>query len=102
MRVAGLMTHSHNLISGFGTAFSGVTADDSEVLKNPRFVDLASGDLRLDAGSPAINAGLDVSSYVADDFDGTTRPMYKVFEIGAHEYANPGGSVRILKWTEKK
>jgi hypothetical protein len=101
-QVSGQLTHSHNLLYGFGTPFSGTTADTSELLKNPRFVDAANGDFSLAKGSPAINAGTDLSVSVTVDILGNARPSHKVFEIGAYEYLQNGGSLRVLSWKEEK
>ena len=54
------------------------------------FVNPASNDYHLKAGSPAIDAGKNVSADVTDDFDGAPRPVNGVFDIGAFEY---GGTV---------
>ena len=97
----GIVTHTHNLIAGFGGAFYNTTAHDAEVFKQPRFEDAASGDYRLGKGSPAINAGDDITLLVASDIDGNTRPLFKAFDIGAYENILPGRSFRVLDWQEK-
>ena len=70
-RAAGTLNHSHNLVHGFATPFLGTTAQDSEIVKPPRFVDAASGDFRLAVGSPAINGGDDLSSQLLLDIAGS-------------------------------
>jgi hypothetical protein len=52
----------------------------------PMFVNPWAGDYHLQAGSPARNAGLDVSTYLTTDFDGAPRND-GAFDIGAFEYA---------------
>jgi len=100
-RQGGDLMHSHNLLEGFASTFSGTSADASEVLKNPLFLDDAAGDFHLQNGSPAINAGTDVGT-VPVDLDGAARPSHRAFEIGAYEYTSPGGSTRILRWSEAR
>ena len=101
-RLSGTTTHTNNLLYGFRTTYSGVTADASEVQRDPHFVDSANGDFHLAVGSPAINAGLDVGSLVPTDMDGNARPSYNGYEMGAFEYMDANGSFRVLNWTEKK
>ena len=96
------LSHSHNLIHGFSRAFYNTTADPTEVLRSPRFVSQTGGDLRLSKGSPAINAGKDLTSMLTMDMLGNRRPSHKVFEIGAYEYMEKSGSFRVLDWREKR
>lgn len=49
------------------------------------FVDPAGGDYRLRPGSPAIDAGCDVSAAVPTDIVGTQRPQGAGFDIGCYE-----------------
>jgi uncharacterized protein (TIGR03437 family) len=51
---------------------------------DPRFQSLANQDLRLQSGSPAIDAGAALS--LAADFDGVPRPQGRAIDIGAFEY----------------
>ena len=101
-RLTGQMSHSHNLISGFGSSHHQTTLAPSEIVKSPRFQDAANGDFRLAIGSPAINAGTDLSGLYQHDLEGTARPTYRVFEIGAYEYVDPNGSLRVLSWSEQR
>ena len=96
------VTHSHNLISGFAVPLENATPDETELFDPPRFVNAAQGDFRLAKGSPAINAGADLSASHTVDMAGNSRPSRKVFEIGAYEYVQEGGSLRILDWQEKR
>jgi hypothetical protein len=97
------LAHSHNLIHGFAAPFYRTTdANDTTILKEPRFADAAAGDYHLGKGSPAINAGLDTSAIVPYDMEGNARPSFKVVEIGAYEYTNPGGAFRVVEWKENK
>ncbi|MFN8490692.1 MAG: choice-of-anchor Q domain-containing protein [Caldilineaceae bacterium] len=71
---------SHNLFwhsAPVGDASTAISAD-------PQFVDLANGDLHLQAASPAVDAGLPVD--VTVDKDGVARPAGAGFDIGAYEF----------------
>lgn len=77
----GLFRGSNNLWFGAGP---GPTALPGNVNADPRFVSLASLDLRLQSGSPAIDAGAALS--LAADFDGVLRPQGRAIDIGAFEF----------------
>lgn len=54
-----------------------------------KFVDAANGNYHLQADSPLINAGIDLTQYGMDfDFDYNTRPPGR-YDIGAYEYLAP-------------
>jgi len=55
---------------------------------NELFVDPAAGDYRLKAGSPAIDAGLDLADVPAD-LTGQPRPAGAGFDLGAYEFRSP-------------
>ena len=67
--------------SNSGTAFS---AGVGNLDRDPLFANRASGDLRLLAGSPAIDAGSN-SGAPADDLRGLPRPVQAQVDIGAYE-----------------
>jgi hypothetical protein len=75
----GSHTYSNNLCTSAGTGCT--------LVGNPQFVNTSGGDFHLQAGSPAINAGLTVSE-VTTDLDKTPRPQGGQFDIGAYEYTN--------------
>ncbi len=57
-RTGGTLSNSYNLMYSNATAnYQGVTAGTGALTGNPLFVNAASGDFRLQSGSPAINAG---------------------------------------------
>ena len=90
----------HNLVTAQIREHTNSTAGVGEVNKAPIFMDPSAGDLRLAAGSPAINAGVDLSATITSDIDGNGRPSFRAFEIGAYEYLAPAGSLRVLDWDE--
>ncbi|TQS42082.1 right-handed parallel beta-helix repeat-containing protein [Cryptosporangium phraense] len=63
------------------SAVSGFTLQRN-VTGDPKFVDVGAGDVRLRAGSPAIDAG---SNGPATDFAGVGRPVGRGPDIGAYE-----------------
>src|SRR5690606_17606192 len=58
-----------------------------------KFVDPGNKDFRLLPGSPAIDAGLDMSAYgISFDYDERARPKGSQFDIGAFEFQTSGPS----------
>jgi Right handed beta helix region len=53
---------------------------------DPRFTNAAGGDYHLQAGSPAIDAGVSFSSSFSIDIDKILRPQGAGFDLGAYEY----------------
>ena len=57
------------------------------VIANAYFVNANANNFRLLANSPAIDKGLNASSYgVTKDYDGVSRPQGSAFDAGAFEY----------------
>jgi hypothetical protein len=62
------------------------------ITNEPAFRNAAAGDFRLPIGSPCIDAGTNLSGFIANDLDGNTRPLdgnadgISAFDIGAYEY----------------
>ena len=50
------------------------------------YLEYASTDLHLNAGSNGIDDGIDMSPYFTTDFDGISRPQGSAWDIGAYEY----------------
>ena len=57
---------------------------------DPCFAGAASKDLRLRNNSPCIDSGTDTSGaeygFVTDDIEGTPRPQFDAYDMGAYEY----------------
>ncbi|HEY8400718.1 MAG TPA: right-handed parallel beta-helix repeat-containing protein, partial [Cytophagaceae bacterium] len=65
----------------------------SKNVADVKFVNASAGDYRLQAGSPAIDAGANVASKgVTFDLTGAGRPAGKGFDIGAYEFGATGGN----------
>jgi parallel beta-helix repeat protein len=104
VRSSGVIDHSHNLVFGHAQNYYQETPHATEIRKPPRFLNAALGDYRLAKGSPAINTGMDASAHAiaAQDKGGRSRGSFRAWEIGAFEYDNPDGSLRVMKWGERK
>jgi hypothetical protein len=76
-----LITGANNLWFGNGNGPASLTGNVND---DPLFVNRTSFDFRLQAGSPARDAGADVE--VSRDFDGTLRPQGPARDIGAFEF----------------
>jgi hypothetical protein len=70
---------------GFGSNF-----DNDMITTDPKF--FGGGSYQLLAGSPAIGAGINLSSLFTTDFNGVTRPASTAWDIGAYEYGAPVGA----------
>ncbi len=76
-----LIRGNNNLWFGSGAAPSFLS---SNIVADPKFVDLVSRDFRLQASSPAIDAGINTA--IGTDYMGASRPQGASYDIGAHEY----------------
>jgi len=63
----------HNLVWGNKTDLVNVSKGKGDISKEPRFVDIAKGDLHLKSGSPALNSGSD--DKLEKDPDGSRNDM---------------------------
>ena len=82
--------------------FGSNTAVSNNMLTDPKFVDAASRNFRLQSGSGAIDAGVALSN-VTTDISGTARPQGSSYDIGAFEFATtissapaPPKNVRVI------
>jgi nitrous oxidase accessory protein NosD len=64
------------------------TLSDNITGRDPIFVNAASFDFHLQAGSPAIDAGLTLAE-AQEDLDGTARPQGSDYDMGVYEYGQP-------------
>src|SRR4029077_18880698 len=72
------------------------TADHNLLGINPLFVNATANNYHLQAGSPAIDAGVTLTQ-VPVDFDGVTRPQGPAYDIGAYEFPVSSGVTTHLK-----
>lgn len=56
---------------------------------------MLNSDFSLQQTSPAIDAGLDVSSILSSDINGVSRPQLKADDIGAYEYKSTTGVLPV-------
>ncbi len=80
----GTFTHNNNVYYMLNGASIGYGLGSGEKVANPLFVNLGGHDYHLQAGSPAINAGLNLGYTL--DFDGRAVPQGGTPDIGAYEY----------------
>lgn len=85
----GSVTADHNLIGGFSVLTQSFPNDILN--KNPLFVDSNADNYRLQAGSPAIGAGVAVGLTV--DLTGLLRPQNGAVTIGPYE-SSAGGTLQ--------
>ena len=78
------ISYANNGASDYVDMGAATTADHNLFGVNPLFVNSAANNFHLQAGSPAIDAGITLAQ-VPVDFDGVTRPQGKAYDIGAYE-----------------
>lgn len=84
---AGLAILDSTLFHGNGVDIHGTVGfDQNRIGADPLFVNPGPGNYRLQAGSPAIDAGLDLGILV--DFEGDGRPSLNGFDIGYDEFVS--------------
>ena len=80
---------------------SGTSSTSNCYMNNPSFVNEASGDYRLKAGSPCVDAGEGSYPSGAIDLAGNKRVYNGKVDIGAYEYQPPTGSVENITATSR-
>lgn len=91
----------NNLLFRPGVTISGYSLDIKN--QDPLFLNRELGDYRLKAGSPAIDSGIAIQSWISpEDKLGNPRPSGKGWDIGAYEYIferstlSPPKNLRII------
>ena len=79
---------SHSCIQGWGGLGEG------NISLDPRLVDAANGDLRLDAESPCIDTGTSLGAPDTDIAD-VPRPQGAGVDMGAYEYLGEGAALTV-------
>ena len=74
--------------------------NDIIITNAPLFVDLGSGNLRLQSNSPCINIGWNNYVVGSTDLDGRPRLVGGTVDIGAYEF-QPGVSGQFLGWLQQ-
>lgn len=75
---------------GFNIHSSDISTQD------PLFVDVAKGNLRLQACSPVINAGNNDFNFTDKDLDGNARVARSTIDMGAYEFQGQTGPATII------
>jgi hypothetical protein len=81
--------------TSFATNFCGAADTGCLVTGNPQFVNTATDDYHLLAGSSAIGAGSVLTEF-STDIVGTSRPQGINWDIGAYEYISPPAALTLL------
>ena len=70
------------------------------ITDDPRFINLAAGNLRLQSNSPCINSGFSDRKSAGTDLDGNPRIAGEVVDLGAYEFQTPT-SVISYAWLQR-
>src|SRR3989344_377835 len=84
MAASGTFTHTNNVYYMTGGSPVGYALGPGEIVADPLFVNLATGDYQLKPDSPAINAGTPLG--FTFDFNKSPVPVGDIPDIGAYEY----------------
>lgn len=87
-------THDHNIYYFMQSRTQlGSPLGAGEKIADPRFVNLSGGDYRLQAGSPAIDAGVDLG--YRQDYAGQPVPAGSAPDAGAYEYGSAPAPTQV-------
>jgi len=75
--------------SSFAQWQSSTGFDKNSITTNPQLVNPSGANYHLQSTSPAIGAGVNLSSYFSTDKDGNPRPSTGAWDIGAYKYVSP-------------
>jgi len=81
---------------GYTCASDGNTSNGNKT-DDPLLIDLEGGDYRLAAGSPCIDAGDSSAVTWSTDLDGNARILGGAVDMGAYEFAPPGGTIFMVR-----
>jgi hypothetical protein len=81
----------NNIAYPKGIYVGGGTVSSNNLIANPNFANVSANDFRLLSSSPAIDAGMTLSS-VTSDFARNPRPQGAGHDIGAYEFGGGTGS----------
>jgi hypothetical protein len=84
----------HCCVAPLPSGFKGT----GSITNDPLFIDRVGGNLRLQAGSPCINAGNNAYATTATDLDGNPRVVNGTVDIGAYEFQGPSGLTGFHAW----
>jgi parallel beta helix pectate lyase-like protein len=84
----------HNIFTQYGPALPKSRLGNNLLVENLAdiFVDPQKGDYRPKPGSPAIDAGVVLTTINRTDVEGTPRPQGKAVDIGPYEALQPGST----------
>lgn len=88
-------TIDHNLCESSGNCGS------NPVIGNPLFTNPGAGNFTLQAGSPAIDHGVNLGSPYNTDYAGISRPQGAGWDIGAYEYVTPPAQ-QLAYWVNQQ
>jgi hypothetical protein len=93
---AGTITASNNYVGGTSYAIKTHTEIGLVNGGDPKFVNEAGHDYRIQSSSPLKDAGTTIASFLVDK-NSISRPHGSAWDIGAFEFDNPPRNLRIIE-----